>query len=178
MKKIALILAVLTLLVIIVPACPGTGGQTSTTTSTGTEGSRVGNLAPNFQLQDVNFDAVSLRDYRGSPIMLNFWATWCGPCRHEMPFIQQVYEGWQERGLIIITVNLGEDQFKVSDFMRNNGLTFPALLDIQKSVAGQYDVTAIPTTFFIDKDGVIQERRVGSYSSVEDIENSLIKIMP
>jgi len=178
MKRIALLLAVLTLLMIMVPACPSAWNQTSTTTSTGTEGSHVGNLAPNFQLQDINYGAVSLRDYRGSPIMLNFWATWCGPCRHEMPFIQQVHEDWQDRGLIIITVNLGEDQFKVSDFMRNNGLTFPALLDIQKSVAGQYDVTAIPTTFFIDKDGVIQERRVGSYSSVEDIENSLTKIMP
>jgi len=142
------------------------------------EGSQIGNLAPDFQLQDLNGDTVSLSDLRGSPVMLNFWATWCPPCRAEMPYMQQIYVEWQDKGLVILTINLRENSSKVRQFMQSNNLYFPVLLDANGNVAQKYNVTGIPTTFFISKDGIIQERKLGAFQSKEDIEDCLSKIRP
>ena len=141
-------------------------------------GTKIGNLAPDFQLQYLDGNTVSLSDLRGSPVIINFWATWCGPCRSEMPFIQEIYNEWQDRGLVILAINLRETSSLVSQFIQDNNLSFPVLLDANGNVALEYNVTGIPTTFFIDKDGIIQESKIGPFSSKEDIEEELEHIMP
>lgn len=141
------------------------------------EGSEVGNLAPDFQLKDLDGKTVSLRDLQGSPVMLNFWATWCGPCRNEMPYLQQIYEKWRDKGLKVLMINLSETTSTVRQFMQDNKYSFPVLLDTNGDVSSKYNITAIPTTFFIAGYGVIKERRVGSFPNVETIESSLSKIL-
>ena len=142
------------------------------------EGSQVGDLSSDFQLKDLDGKTVSLRDLQGSPVMLNFWATWCPPCRNEMPYLQQIYEEWQDKGLVILTINLRESTYTVRQFMQDNNYSLPVLLDTNGNVSNKYDVAAIPTTFFIDEYGVIQARKVGSFSSKQQIEDYLIQIMP
>ena len=145
------------------------------------EGTQVGNLAPDFKLPDLDGQAVSLSDFRGKPVLINFWATWCPPCRYEMPFIQEIYEdkAWQDKGLVIVAVNTGESRSKVEDFMENYGLSFLVLLDIESEVARKYNAAPPwPVTFFIDKDGIIQEKVIGAFQDKTQIENRLSKIIP
>jgi len=134
------------------------------------------NLAPDFQLQGIDEQTVSLSSLRGRPVMLNFWATWCGPCRAEMPFIQAVFEGeeWTQQGLVILAINVGETSSKAKKFMEDNGLSFHVLLDTDTSVAKDYNIRGIPTTFFIDKNGIIKDKQVGFFSSKADIDRRLV----
>jgi len=144
------------------------------------QGPQVGKLAPDFQLQTLDGQTVSLGDFRGNPVLLNFWTSWCGPCRFEMPFIQEIFEKkeWSDTGLVILAIDIGENPSVVKEFMENFGLSFPALLDTNQDVALKYNIRAIPTTFFIDKDGIIQDIKVGAFSSKTEIEKQLIKIIP
>lgn len=144
------------------------------------QGPEVGKLAPDFKLQSLDGQTVSLGDFRGKPVLLNFWASWCGPCRAEMPFLQEIYEDkeWSGKGLVILTIDIGENPSVVKEFMENYDLSFPVLLDIDQDVALEYNIRAIPTTFFIDKDGIIQDIKVGAFSSKTEIERRLIKIIP
>ena len=141
-------------------------------------GATVGNIAPDFTLADLDGDTVNLSDLRGIPVMLNFWATWCGPCRNEMPYIQEIYEQWQDRGLVIFAINEGEDFPKVYQFMQSNNLSFPVLLDTNGNVSSKYEIRGIPTTLFIDEDGIIQGRRIGSFANSAEIEKYLDLIIP
>jgi len=150
--------------------------------SSGTEvaqGPQVDKLAPDFQLPTLDGQAVSLGDFRGKPVLLNFWATWCGPCRFEMPFIQEIFEKkeWSDTGLVILAIDIGENPSEVKEFMENYDLSFPVLLDTNQDVALEYNIRAIPTTFFIDKDGIIQDIKVGAFSGKTEIEKRLVKII-
>ncbi|MFC2052094.1 TlpA family protein disulfide reductase [Chloroflexota bacterium] len=138
----------------------------------------TGNLAPDFQLSNLEGQAISLSDFRGRPVLINFWASWCGPCRAEMPYIQQIFEKWSDRGLVILAIDIGESRSTVEDFMQSYGLSFPALLDMNKTVSAEYNIRFIPTTFLIDKDGIIKAVKIGAFSSVEEIESNLSKIIP
>ena len=138
----------------------------------------AGNPAPDFQLQDLNGNTISLSELRGSPVMLNFWATWCGPCLSEIPFLQQIYEEWRDRDLVLLTVNIKEDASIVRQFMQYYGYSLTVPLDTNGNVSQRYDITGIPTTFFIDADGIIQVRKVGSFLNKEAIEYYLSKIIP
>ena len=139
---------------------------------------QVGKLAPDFQLPNLEGQYISLSDFRGEPVLVNFWASWCPYCRYEMPFIQEVYEEWSASGLVVLAINKGESLSTVEDFMQSYNLSFPALLDINQDVALEYSIRSIPTTFFIDKDGIIQAIKVGPFLSKAEIENSLSKIIP
>ena len=143
-------------------------------------GPQVGKPAPNFQLPNLGGQSVSLSDFQGKPVLINFWASWCPPCRIEMPYIQEVFEEWSGQGLVVLAINIGESSSKVKEFMENHALSFPVLLDMQGKVAEQYNVLiwGIPTTFFIDKDGIIQAIRVGIFPNKAAIEKSLNKIIP
>ncbi len=139
---------------------------------------QVGELAPDFQLPNLEGQSISLSDFRGEPVLVNFWASWCLPCRFEIPFIQEVYEEWSASGLVVLAINKGESLSTAKDFMQSYNLSFPALLDINQDVALEYNIRSIPTTFFIDKDGIIQAIKVGPFLSKAEIENSLSKIIP
>lgn len=128
---------------------------------TGSVGSEKGKEAPDFSLPTLDGGADNLRNYRGRTVILNFWATWCGPCRAEMPDIQAVFAQMRDRGVVVLAVNQGESREKVAEFAREFGLTFPILLDENRSVGNQYGVRAYPTTLFIDKNGVVRQVTVG-----------------
>ncbi|MDR2480146.1 MAG: redoxin domain-containing protein [Treponema sp.] len=104
----------------------------------------------------------TLSSLKGQVVFLNFWATWCGPCRMEMPSMEAVYQRLKDRGFTILAVNLGEQADAVSAFMREHGLTFPAALDTSGKTGMQYGAQAIPTTYIIDRRGLIVSRVVGS----------------
>ncbi len=97
-----------------------------------------------------------------------------------MPFIQEVFEDeeWADKGLVILAVDIGESSSKVEEFMQNHNLSFTVLLDIKQDVAQRYNITGIPTTFFIDKDGIIQDKVIGAFQNKTQIENRLSKILP
>jgi len=141
-------------------------------------GARVGEPAPDFQLSDLDGQSVSLSDFRGKPVLINFWATWCPSCVSEMPYIQEIYEEWSDKGLVVLAINIGESSSKVEEFMQSHNLSFTVLLDIKQNVAQKYNFQYIPTTFFIDKDGIIQEKVIGPFQNKTQIENRLSKILP
>ena len=140
-------------------------------------GTDVGNLAPGFTLKDLNGENVSLSSFAGQPVVLNFWAISCSPCRDEMPHFQQVQDEYSGTDLVILTINLSDSVSAITDFMEDNGYSFTVLLDTVNAVTSVYDVTGIPTTFFIDSDGVIQAKKRGSFSSTEEIDELLTKII-
>jgi peroxiredoxin len=133
----------------------------------------VGDTALDFQFQDADGLAHSLSDFRGKPVMVCFWATWCGFCNKQLPFLQQLYDEWQGTELVMITISKGEEPNTVATFMQDNELTFPVLTDSSQKAVNQYGVTGVPTTFFVDEDGVVQFKQVGYFHSTEDIEDIL-----
>ncbi len=141
---------------------------------------QVGKPAPDFQLPDLNGQSVSLSDFQDKSVLVNFWATWCGPCRYEMPFIQEIFEDkeWSDKGLVILAIDIGESPAKVREFMESNNFSFPVLLDGEEKIAEQYNIRGIPTTIFIDKQGLIRAMRVGAFPSKAAIEEDLTKIIP
>jgi len=139
---------------------------------------QVGKQAPDFQLPNLEGQAISISDFQGKPVFLNFWAVRCPPCRFEMPFIQGIFEEQSDTGLVILAINIGEAAATVEDFVTSSNLSFPVLLDTNQDVALEYNIRAIPTTFLIDKDGVIQEIKVGAFSNMIEIKKSLSKVIP
>jgi thiol-disulfide isomerase/thioredoxin len=111
--------------------------------------------ALNFKLKDLNGKDVSLSDFKGKKVLLNFWASWCRPCISEMPDIQKLYNETKDSDLVILAVNLGEDKATVKSFTDINKYNFTVLLDLEEIAGRQYTISAIPTTFFIDKEGNI-----------------------
>ena len=111
--------------------------------------------ALNFKLKDLNGKEVSLSDFKGKKVFLNFWASWCPPCKAEMPDIENLYVETKDSDLVILTVNLGEDKTTAKSFIDKNKYNFTVLLDLDQSTAKQYNIAAIPTSFFIDKEGNI-----------------------
>jgi len=127
-------------------------------------GIQKGNLAPDFELKTLDGESMKLSDYRGKRIILNMWATWCPPCRAEMPDMQDFYEANQDKGIIILGVNLTSSEKQpenIAKFIDEFGLTFPVVLDEKNSVADRYQVVSIPTSYMIDSRGVIQQKIIG-----------------
>lgn len=120
------------------------------------EGPAVGEKAPDFTLEDLEGNAVSLSNFRGQPVIVNFWASWCGPCEIEMPALQEAYEARRETGLEVLAVNREEPAAVVDAFFYDQlALSFTPLLDTEATVADLYRVFNLPTTFFIDETGTI-----------------------
>lgn len=120
-----------------------------------------GALAPDFTLFTLEGEQVSLSDFRGQPVLINFWATWCGPCRLEMPAIQARYERYTQDGLVVLAVNFDEPAGDVERFRDEFGLTFPLLLDPGAMVQKLYRNRSYPSSFFVDAQGVIQVQHIG-----------------
>lgn len=124
-------------------------------------GLNQGDIAPDFQLQTLEGEEVKLSDFRGNRVMLNFWATWCPPCRAEMPDMEKFH---QDKDVVILAVNLTDTEptiKQVKDFVNEYSLTFPILLDEVIEVANTYAVQPIPTSFMIDSNGIIQFKTFG-----------------
>ncbi|WP_121615722.1 peroxiredoxin family protein [Virgibacillus halodenitrificans] len=126
------------------------------------EGTEIGDTAPDFELVSTNEEKVKLSDYRGKKVMLNFWATWCPPCREEIPAMQNFYD---EKEIVILAVNLTQTEAKkqdVVDFMEKHRVTFPVLLDEASDVSNKYRIQPIPTTYMIDSQGKIRFKAYGA----------------
>lgn len=127
-------------------------------------GLKIGQQAPEFELKMLNGQTVKLSDYRGKTIMLNFWATWCPPCREEMPHMQQFYSEYEKDGVVILGVNATSTEISVpvvDSWLKEWGITFPVVLDEQGEVINRYRVNSYPATFVIDRDGVIRHKHPG-----------------
>jgi peroxiredoxin len=142
------------------------------------EGTGKGNLAYDFELQTLEGETVTLSGLRGQPVILNFWASWCPPCVGEMPYLQEIYEEWEGKGLKLLAVNLDSNAALARNFLEKEGLTLPVLLDNLQNVAERYNINGIPTTFFIDKDGIIREKVVGAFPNKASIERAIATIIP
>ena len=121
----------------------------------------VGGPAPDFTLKDAAGHPVRLSDYRGKVALVTFWATWCEPCKKEMPEIEAAYAKNKDRGFVVLAVNFGENPELAGSFIHHGRLTFPSLIDPGVKVASQYGVVSLPVSFFVDPNGLIQERVFG-----------------
>lgn len=117
-----------------------------------------------FTLEDLKGNEVKLSSLKGKKIFLNFWATWCPPCKAEMPDIEKLYQETKDNGLVILAVNVGENKKTVQDFMDANNYNFTALLDVKGEVSRLYQVTGIPTSYFIDTEGFLDNGTTGAIS--------------
>ena len=127
------------------------------------EGISEGEIAPDFTLKDLNGVEKSLKEFRGKVVLLNFWATWCSPCRIEIPSMVELYKKYKDRGLEIIGVNLDKlGKSDVEKFSLEHKINFPVLLNPSGDVAALYGVVVLPTTVFLDRNGKIKGRISGA----------------
>ncbi|MDD5126838.1 MAG: TlpA disulfide reductase family protein [Dehalococcoidales bacterium] len=136
------------------------------------------NTAADFTVRGLDGKAVTFSQMRGHPILLNFWATWCPPCRAEMPFLDEIYRDkqWSDRGLVIMAISSGEPEETIAQYVKENGLFLPVYQDITHKVSNDYRIQYLPTTFFIDKNGIIKSIKIGAFASKQEIESGLARI--
>ncbi|KPL02524.1 MAG: hypothetical protein AMJ73_08665 [candidate division Zixibacteria bacterium SM1_73] len=126
------------------------------------EAAKEGFLAPQFSLYDLSGNLVRLADFRGKVVLLNFWATWCSPCRREIPSLERLYQSKKDQGFEIVAVNQERaSASQIASFAQEYGMSFPILLSRRGDVGSKYWVRAIPTSFLLDKNGVIKWKIVG-----------------
>ncbi len=124
----------------------------------------VGAPAPGFALKNFDGTTLMLKDLVGKVVILNFWASWCPPCRTEMPLLERMWTAYKERDVVIVGINSGQDTWNdARAFLRTHKVTYPNVRDETGRVAATYGVVAMPTTFFIGRDGRVQERFVGAF---------------
>jgi peroxiredoxin len=132
----------------------------------------AGSVAPDFELPDINGEMVSLSDYAGRPVILNFWATWCAPCRVEMPALQEAQAEYGDDGPVVLTINQEETAERVTEFFDEVGLTLPALLDEDAEVGVAYSAFFLPTTVIVGPDGIVSAVHRGIISR-DELDNYL-----
>lgn len=121
----------------------------------------VGAFAPEFSLFNLDSERVELSDFKGQPVLINFWATLCAPCRIEMPAIQDRFEKFAEDGLVVLAVDFAEPRNDIQAFKEEFGLTFELLLDPEAEIQRLYRIRGYPTSLFIDSNGVVQVVHIG-----------------
>ena len=115
-----------------------------------------GQEAPDFVLKSSSGENLRLSEYRGDVVMINFWATWCGPCRQEMPLLDDLYSRYQRVGFNLLGVNIDDDSRRAMQMIEELGVNFPVLFDEQKEVSQLYDVEAMPVTVLVDREGRVR----------------------
>ncbi|HHB91227.1 MAG TPA: redoxin domain-containing protein [Anaerolineae bacterium] len=136
-----------------------------------------GHNAPNFAFRYPDGSTYTLADFQGQAVIVNFWATWCPPCRREMPGLVKAYEAYKEEGLMILEVDVADPPEAVAQFVQEYNMTMPVILDQREEVTRLYRTNSFPTSFFIDREGVIQLRWVG-YLPEDQLALNLKRIMP
>lgn len=137
----------------------------------------AGKPAPDFSLVNTDGEMVQLSDYRGQGVFINFWASWCEPCKEEMPDMQRQYELQKDKGVEILAINIAESELRATNFAERLNLTFPILLDRDRSVTRQYDFIPLPTSFFVDAEGIVVAKIEGMMSE-EIIKEHMEMIQP
>lgn len=138
-----------------------------------------GSQAPDFTLRTLDGEIVTLSGLRGRPVLVNMWASWCTPCKYEMPAIQKVYEEFSGQGFVVLAVNLTkkDNLTAVASFVEEYGLTFPVLLDVDGQVEKAYQLRGLPSSFFIDGDGIIQSVVIGGPMSDDVVRTGVEKLL-
>ncbi len=124
--------------------------------------------APDFTLHAMGGPNLRLKEQRGRVVMVNFWATWCGPCRQEMPQLNRLYEKYKSSGFVLLGVNVDDDASKAAEVAAKLGVTFPVLLDTEKTVSKLYDLSTMPSTVIIDREGKVRYVHRGYLAGYED----------
>ena len=112
--------------------------------------------APDFTLRAMSGPNLRLQEQRGQVVMINFWATWCGPCRQEMPHLNRLYEKYKSSGFVLVGVNVDDDTRNAADVAAKLGVSFPVLWDTDKKVSKLYDLATMPSTVIVDRDGKVR----------------------
>lgn len=139
-------------------------------------GTKIGFTAPDFTLPTIDNKEISLSDYRGRPVILNFWATWCGPCRYEVPAFKAFNERYPEEDVVIIAVSTQDDPDSARGYAIRDNLKFVVPVDPRGVVGNLYNIRGLPTTYIIDEQGVITYIKVGPFLSVNEIEERMTSI--
>src|SRR5437667_1099731 len=129
----------------------------------------LGSPAPEIALKDLQGQEVRLSDLHGKVVLLNFWATWCKPCKEEMPAMQASYDKLRDQGFVVLAVNELEDAARVAEHIRTHGHTFLVVMDHDNRVANRYGVVGLPASFLIDRQGIVREHVCGSLLTEERI---------
>jgi thiol-disulfide isomerase/thioredoxin len=116
----------------------------------------VGQPASDFALRSLAADNIRLSEQLGEVVILNFWATWCGPCRQEMPLLEGIYSKYRRAGLTLLSINIDQDQQDVGEMVQTLKLSYPVLLDLRNEVAKAYQLETLPLTVLIDREGVVR----------------------
>ena len=128
---------------------------------------QLSSTAPDFTLRSVAGTNLRLAEQRGQVVLVNFWATWCGPCRQEMPHLNRIYDSYRKSGFVLLGINIDDDPRAAADLAAKLGLKFPVLLDSDKKVSRSYDMSAMPATLLIDRDGRVRHIHQGYRDGVE-----------
>jgi peroxiredoxin len=137
--------------------------KTGLSISGSTSAPQKGFLAPDFNLSTTSGETIKLSDLRGQPVLVNLWATWCPPCRAEMPAIEKIYNEYKDEGLIVLAIDMTyqDTASDIPAFVNEYSLTFPILLDESGNVGTNYQLRSLPSSFFIGRDGIINEVVIG-----------------
>ncbi len=138
------------------------------TVSTLAASSLQGQVAPDFVLRSATGENLRLSEYRGDVVLINFWATWCGPCRQEMPLLDDLYGRYQRVGFNLLGVNIDEDSRRAMQMVQELGVNFPVLFDENKEVSKLYDVEAMPVTILVDREGIVRHIHHGYKPGYEE----------
>jgi len=127
--------------------------------------------AESFSLETVDAGKkVSLDDFKGKPVIVNFWATWCGPCKEELPVFQKMWNKYKDKDIAFIGIDVMDDRSNAAEFVKNNDITYTILYDQQGEISSKYKVVALPATFFIDKEGKIAVKNYGPFIGEEGVK--------
>jgi peroxiredoxin len=138
---------------------------------------RVNDQAPDFTLPSIDGEEVNASGFEGKALLINFWGSWCGPCKNEMPAIEEAYNQYKDDGFEVLTINIRESEFAVKKFLESNNLSLPVVMDKEAEVYDAYAVRNLPASFFVTPEGKVNRIYQGEMTR-EEIDRWVNEILP